>query len=346
MKLLRYGPKGDEKPGLLDPEGRIRDLSGYIPDVEAAYLGRESLARLRAIDWRTLPVAAASRLAPVVADTGKLICVGLNYSDHAAESGMAVPGEPVLFMKATSAIIGPNDAVVLPRGSVKSDWEVELGVVIGTRARYVDEAKALDHVAEMGREPPAYQYWFNKQRTCVVGPGATIIIPDGSHHVDYEGELAVVIGRRCRHVSAERALEVVAGYCVMNDVSVRDWQARTPTFTLGKSYDSHGPLGPCLVTTDEVPDPQALRLRTWVNDELRQDSTTADMIFSVAEQIACLSEAFTLEAGDVITTGTPAGVGAGFDPPRWLVPGDVVRIEVEQVGTLTNPVGTETPDGD
>jgi 2-keto-4-pentenoate hydratase/2-oxohepta-3-ene-1,7-dioic acid hydratase in catechol pathway len=200
------------------------------------------------------------------------------------------------------------------------------------------------HVAELGREAPEYQYWFNKQRTCVVGPGAPVVVPRVSFMVDYEGELAMVVGRRCRNVPVDRALDVIAGFTVLNDVSVRDWQWRTPTFTMGKSFDTHGPMGPWIVTPDELDDPQDLSLRTWVNDELRQDSSTSDMIFSCAEQIAYLSTGFTLEAGDVISTGTPAGVGASFDPPRWLVPGDVVRITVEHVGTLENPVAADISD--
>jgi 2-keto-4-pentenoate hydratase/2-oxohepta-3-ene-1,7-dioic acid hydratase in catechol pathway len=200
------------------------------------------------------------------------------------------------------------------------------------------------HVAELGREAPEYQYWFNKQRTCVVGPGAPVVVPRVSFMVDYEGELAMVVGRRCRNVPVDRELDVIAGFTVLNDVSVRDWQWRTPTFTMGKSFDTHGPMGPWIVTPDELDDPQDLSLRTWVNDELRQDSSTSDMIFSCAEQIAYLSTGFTLEAGDVISTGTPAGVGASFDPPRWLVPGDVVRITVEHVGTLENPVAADISD--
>jgi len=194
------------------------------------------------------------------------------------------------------------------------------------------------HVAELGRTPPEHQVWFNKQRTCIVGPGAAIEVPTVSDMVDYEGELAMVVGRRCRHVPAALAATVIAGYTVVNDVSVRDWQWRTPTWTMGKSFDTHGPMGPWIVTGDEVGDPQDLRIRTWVNGELRQDSSTEDMIFSCAQMVEELSTVFTLEPGDVISTGTPAGVGASFDPPRWLVPGDVVRIEVEAVGTLENPV--------
>jgi 2-keto-4-pentenoate hydratase/2-oxohepta-3-ene-1,7-dioic acid hydratase in catechol pathway len=194
------------------------------------------------------------------------------------------------------------------------------------------------HVAEMGREPPEYQYWFNKQRTSIAGPGDSIVLPTVSTMVDYEGELALVIGRRCQHVPAERAMEVVAGFTVINDVSARDWQWRTPTFTMGKSFDSHAPCGPWLVTLDEIGDPGDLSIRTWVNDELRQDSSTADLIFDCAEMIEYLTSAFPLEPGTIIATGTPAGVGAGFDPPRFLADGDVVRIEIEGIGELRNPV--------
>jgi len=194
------------------------------------------------------------------------------------------------------------------------------------------------HVAEMGMEPPRWQYWFNKQRTAIAGPGDPIVLPAVSDMVDYEGELAMVIGPRCQHVPAARALEVVAGFTIIDDVSVRDWQWRTPTFTMGKSFDSHAPCGPELVTGEELGNPQSLAVRTWVNDELRQDSSTADMIFGCAAMIEYLTSAFPLEPGTVIATGTPAGVGAGFDPPRFLADGDTVRIEVEGIGTLSNPV--------
>ncbi len=194
------------------------------------------------------------------------------------------------------------------------------------------------HVAEMGREPPEWQYWFNKQRTAIAGPGDPIVLPAVSDMVDYEGELAMVIGRRCQHVPAARAHEVVAGYTVINDVSARDWQWRTPTFTLGKSFDTHAPCGPELVTGDELGDPGALAIRTWVNDELRQDSSTADLIFGCAAMIEYLTTAFPLEPGTIIATGTPAGVGAGMDPPRFLAHGDTVRIEIEGIGELSNPV--------
>ena len=202
----------------------------------------------------------------------------------------------------------------------------------------------LDHIAELGRDRPEYQYWFNKQRTCVVGPGAPVIVPRVSNMVDYEGELAMVVSRRCRYVTVDRAFDVIAGFTVMNDVSVRDWQWRSPTFTMGKSFDTHGPMGPWIVTPDEVDDPQDLTLRTWVNGELRQDSSTSQMIFSCAEQVAYLSTGFTLEPGDVILTGTPAGVGASSEPPRWLVPGDSVRISIDSVGTLENPVAADIAD--
>ncbi len=194
------------------------------------------------------------------------------------------------------------------------------------------------HITETGRERPEHQLWFNKQRTCVIGTGQPIEIPLVSEEVDYEGELAFVIGRPARRVPAEDAMSVIAGFTVMNDVSVRDWQWRAPTWTLGKSFDTHGPVGPWIVTRDEVPDPHHLGLRTWVNDELRQDGRTDDMIFKVSEMVEVLSTACTLEPGDVITTGTPPGVGVGFDPPRWLVPGDTVRVEIEGIGTLENPV--------
>jgi 2-keto-4-pentenoate hydratase/2-oxohepta-3-ene-1,7-dioic acid hydratase in catechol pathway len=194
------------------------------------------------------------------------------------------------------------------------------------------------HVAEMGREPPEWQYWFNKQRTAIAGPGDPIVLPTVSDSVDYEGELAMVIGPRCQHVPASRALEVVAGYTVINDVSARDWQWRSPTFTMGKSFDSHAPCGPELVTGDELGDPGNLGIRTWVNDELRQDSTTADLIFDCAAMIEYLTTAFPLEPGTIIATGTPAGVGAGFSPAKFLADGDVVRIAIEDVGELVNPV--------
>ncbi|HZR71066.1 MAG TPA: fumarylacetoacetate hydrolase family protein [Burkholderiales bacterium] len=201
-----------------------------------------------------------------------------------------------------------------------------------------------DHVKEAGLEPPTFPVFFNKQTTCVVGPGDAIHRPRVSALLDYEGELGVVIGRRCRHVPAERAREVIGGYLVVNDVTVRDWQFKAPTMTLGKSFDTHGPIGPWLVTADEIADPQDLRIRTWVNGELVQDASTREMIFGVAEQIATLSTAFTLEPGDVISTGTPAGVGIVRKPMLLLKAGDVVRVEVEGVGAIENPVIDEPED--
>jgi 2-keto-4-pentenoate hydratase/2-oxohepta-3-ene-1,7-dioic acid hydratase in catechol pathway len=198
-----------------------------------------------------------------------------------------------------------------------------------------------DHIKEMGGERPQVQTWFSKQPTSVIGPGEAIEVPQASSCVDYEGELGLVIGRRCRHVPADRAHEVIAGFTVVNDVSVRDWQRRTPTMMMGKGFDTHGPTGPFLVTPDEVDDPQRLSVRTWVNGELRQDGTTSDMIFTCAQMIEHLSTAFTLEPGMVISTGTPAGVAAGEDPPRWLKPGDTVTVVIEGIGELSNPVVAE-----
>jgi 2-keto-4-pentenoate hydratase/2-oxohepta-3-ene-1,7-dioic acid hydratase in catechol pathway len=270
-----------------------------------------------------------------------------------------VVGDEIIDL--TSPGIGlPGDMIELLRGGPGSIQRAEEAIADGPRIAVSEvrlmapvprPAKVLaiglnyfDHIAEMGREQPEYQYWFNKQRTCVVGPGAPIVVPRVSNMVDYEGELAMVVGRRCRYVTVDRALDVIAGFTVMNDVSVRDWQWRTPTFTMGKSFDTHGPMGPWFVTSDEVEDPQDLAIRTWVNGELRQDSSTSQMIFSCAEQVAYLSTGFTLEAGDVILTGTPAGVGAASDPPRWLVPGDRVRISIDNVGTLENPVAADLAD--
>jgi 2-keto-4-pentenoate hydratase/2-oxohepta-3-ene-1,7-dioic acid hydratase in catechol pathway len=201
------------------------------------------------------------------------------------------------------------------------------------------------HVEELGHERPDVQTWFAKQPTCVIGPGEAIQVPRVSSTVDYEGELGMVIGTRCRHVSAERALDVVAGFTAVNDVSVRDWQWRSPTIMMGKSFDTHGPTGPWIITPDEIDDPQCLLVRTWVNGELRQDGTTADMIFTCAEMIEHLSAAFTLEPGMLISTGTPAGVAAGEDPPRWLKAGDTVIVSVGQVGELSNPVADEPDPG-
>jgi len=272
MKLLRHGPKGQEKPALLDAQGRVRDLSGTVADIEAATLSPTSLARLRAIDPASLPlVEAPGRYAPPWRGAAKFIAVGLNYADHAAESGMPIPKEPILFTKAVSCIVGANDAVVLPQGSVKSDWEAELGVVIGARARYVSEADALAHVA---------------------------------------------------------------GYCVVNDISEREYQLeRGGTWDKGKGCDTFGPVGPWLVTADEVSDPQALPLWLEVNGRRFQDGSTKTMIFGVAHLVSYISRFMTLEPGDLITTGTPPGVGMGVKPsPVFLKPGDKIRLGIEGLG--------------
>jgi 2-keto-4-pentenoate hydratase/2-oxohepta-3-ene-1,7-dioic acid hydratase in catechol pathway len=278
MKLLRYGPKGKEKPGMLDKQGVVRDLSGVLPDLRAADLGKASLARLAEIDPATLPaVNEPGRIAPPWANVGKFICVGLNYSDHAAESGMAVPPEPVLFMKATSCVIGCNDAVVLPRDSVKSDWEVELGVVIGTTARYVSVEQALDHVA---------------------------------------------------------------GYCVVNDISEREFQLeRGGQWDKGKGCDTFGPIGPYLVTSDEVPDPQNLDMWLEVNGHRYQNGNTKTMVFDVAFLVSYISRFMSLQPGDIISTGTPPGVGLGQKPsPIYLKAGDTMRLGIAGLGEQSQTV--------
>lgn len=269
MKFVRHGARGAERPGVLDAEGKLRDLSGLCGDLAGPVLS--DLGRFAALDIATLPqVEGTPRLGPCVAGTGKFMCIGLNYADHAAEGGLEVPPEPILFMKATSAICGPTDPIVIPRGSTRTDWEVELGVVIGKPAKYVTEAEAMDHVA---------------------------------------------------------------GYCVINDVSEREFQTRRAgQWTKGKSCDSFGPVGPWLVTPDEVEDPQALRLWLSVNGERVQTGTTARMIFGVRFLISYLSQFMTLHPGDIISTGTPPGVGDGFRPPRYLKPGDVVELGIEGMG--------------
>jgi 2-keto-4-pentenoate hydratase/2-oxohepta-3-ene-1,7-dioic acid hydratase in catechol pathway len=239
---------------------------------------------------------------------------------------------------APAGVAGRHDVSAVRRHAPVPDPPAILAIGMNYRA----------HVAELGREPPEWQYWFNKQRTAIAGPGDPIVLPAVSDMVDYEGELALVIGPRCQNVPAARSFEVVAGFTVINDVSARDWQWRSPTFTLGKSFDTHAPCGPELVTGDELGDPGSLAIRTWVNDELRQDSTTADLIFGCADMIEYLTTAFPLEPGTIIATGTPAGVGAGFDPPRFLAAGDTVRIAIEGIGELSNPVvegGTPEPVG-
>ena len=272
MKLLRHGARGATKPAMLDADGHVRDLSAVLPDIDAAALAPHALQRLRALDVAALPrVESPGALALPWAGMGKFIAIGLNYADHAAESGLAVPKEPVVFSKAISCAVGAHHPVVLPQGSVKADWEVELGVVIGRRARYVAEADALTHVA---------------------------------------------------------------GYCVVNDVSEREYQIeRGGTWDKGKGCDTFGPIGPWLVTTDEVPDPQQLSLWLDVNGERRQSGHTGNMIFGVAALVSYLSRFMTLEPGDCITTGTPPGVGMGMKPqPVFLQPGDVMRLGIDGLG--------------
>ena len=272
MKLLRYGEAGAEKPGLLDADGAIRDLSAHVDDIGGGALDPSSLARLAKLDPNSLPaVSGKPRLGACVAGTGKFICIGLNYSDHAAETGAAVPPEPIIFMKATSAIVGPDDTVRIPRGSEKTDWEVELGVVIGKKAKYVSEAEALDYVA---------------------------------------------------------------GYCVSHDVSERAFQAeRQGQWTKGKSCDTFGPIGPWLVTKDEVADPQNLGMWLKVNGQTMQDGSSKTMIYGVAFLVSYLSQFMSLMPGDIISTGTPPGVGMGMKPPRYLKAGDVVELGIEGLGT-------------
>ena len=274
MKFLRYGPIGSEKPGLLDADGKIRDLSGHLGDLSGASLDPTALAKLASVDPTTLPLVEGSpRIGACVAGTGKFICIGLNYSDHAAETGATVPPEPVIFMKATSAIVGPNDNVVIPRGSQKTDWEVELGVVIGKTAKYVSEADAMDYVA---------------------------------------------------------------GYCVSHDVSERAFQSeRSGQWTKGKSCDTFGPIGPWLVTKDEVADPQYLSMWLEVNGESMQNGSSKTMVYGVAFLVSYLSQFMSLHPGDVISTGTPPGVGLGMKPQRFLKAGDVVELGIEGLGSQT-----------
>jgi 2-keto-4-pentenoate hydratase/2-oxohepta-3-ene-1,7-dioic acid hydratase in catechol pathway len=278
MKLLRVGKKGQEQAAILDTDGRIRSLAGIVADIDAAALAPASLARLRELDLSTLPViAAGGRIGTPWTGCRKFICIGLNYADHAAEAGMPIPPEPILFLKAISAIQGPDDPVVMPQGSVKTDWEVELGVVIGTRARYV---------------------------------------------------------------AADNALQHVAGYCVVNDVSEREYQIeRGGTWDKGKGCDTFGPVGPWLVTADEVGDPQQLAMRLDVNGKRVQNGSTATMIFPVAELIAYVSRFMTLEPGDIIATGTPPGVGMGLKPaPQFLRAGDRMRVSIAGLGEQTQSV--------
>jgi 2-keto-4-pentenoate hydratase/2-oxohepta-3-ene-1,7-dioic acid hydratase in catechol pathway len=280
MKLLRYGPAGEEKPALLASDGTVRDLSGIIQDVDGACVTPDGLRRIAERDPKTLPVVGqVERIGPCLKGVGKFICIGLNYIDHARETGNQAPAEPVVFMKATSAIVGPNDNIVQPRGSTKLDWEVELGVVIGTKAKYVSEERALEHVA---------------------------------------------------------------GYFLANDVSERAFQTEgTGQWTKGKSCDTFGPIGPWFITADEVPNPQDLRLWLDVDGVRRQDGTTANMIFSVARIVSYLSGLMTLHPGDVIITGTPAGVGQGMKPPVYLRPGQVITLGIEGLGEQSQTVVAE-----
>ena len=271
MKLVRYGEVGAEKPGMLDEQGNIRDLSSIVGDISPATVKAGELERIASIDPNSLPrVEGSLRLGPCVGQIGKFVCIGLNYTDHAKESGMPIPTEPIVFMKTTSAISGPNDNIELIRGSVKTDWEVELGIVIGAHTKYVSQENALDHVA---------------------------------------------------------------GYCVVNDVSERQWQLEQGgQWIKGKSGDTYGPIGPWLVTRDEVPDPQNLDMWLEVNDKRHQDGNTRTMIFPVSQIVSYLSQCMSLQAGDIIATGTPPGVGHGMNPPVYLQSGDVVRLSVEGLG--------------
>ncbi|MGO4851334.1 fumarylacetoacetate hydrolase family protein [Phaeovulum sp. W22_SRMD_FR3] len=281
MKLVRYGAPGQEKPGILDAAGQVRDLGAHVPDLAGAVLTPEGLARLAALDPESLPKVpgvpqADLRLGPCVGGVGKFICIGLNYADHAAESGLPIPAEPIIFNKFTSAICGPDDDVEIPRDSLKTDWEVELGIVIGQGGKYIPQEQALEHVA---------------------------------------------------------------GYCVINDVSEREYQIeRGGTWDKGKGCDTFGPLGPWLVTRDEVADPQALRLWLEVDGVMRQDGSTATMIFGVAELVSYVSRFMSLQPGDVISTGTPPGVGMGMKPQTYLRPGQVMRLGVEGLGVQTQHV--------
>lgn len=265
-----------------------------------------------------------------------------------------VDGDEIADVTAADSRLGPDLGAVLAAGAL---GDVASAASVAPRLSLADAVLAspvlrppkflaiglnyAKHVAESAMDAPAHQLWFNKQSTCAIGHGAAIHVPKASAVVDYEGELAFVIGRRCRHVPKERAAEVIAGYTICNDVSVRDWQMRTPTMTMGKSFDTHGPLGPWVVTPDELGDPHSLRLRTWVSGDLRQDGRTDDLIYDCFDMVEHLSTAFTLEPGDVISTGTPAGVGIAMKPPGLLKAGDVVRIEIEGIGVLENPVVDE-----
>lgn len=281
MKFVRYGPRGQEKPGCLDAQGRVRDLSAYVPDIAAAALLPASIARLQALDIDSLPIVHGTpqhdlRLGPCVGQVGKFICIGLNYADHAAESGLAVPPEPVIFNKWTSAITGPDDDILIPRGSVKTDWEVELGVVIGQGGAYIEESDAMAHVA---------------------------------------------------------------GFCVINDVSERAYQIeRAGTWDKGKGCDTFGPIGPWLVTRDEIADHDNLRLWLEVDGHRYQDGSTATMVFKVPHLVAYCSQFMSLQPGDIISTGTPPGVGMGQKPQRYLAGGETMRLGIAGLGVQTQRV--------
>jgi len=276
--------------------------------------------------------------------------IGVVRADAMVDLSAAAPGLPtemIAFLAAgAEAMAEARRAAESGRGHLSLAAVELMAPILRPPKLLAIGLNYADHIAESrgaGLEAPKFPVFFNKQSTCVIGPGGAIHAPRVSTALDYEGELAFVIGRRCRHVPKERAAEVIAGYTICNDVSVRDWQLRSPTMTMGKSFDTHGPLGPWLVTQDEVGDPHALALRTWVNGELRQDSNTKNLIYDCFDQVEHLSTAFTLEIGDVVSTGTPAGVGAAMKPPRWLRAGDRVRIEIERIGTLENPVVDEPP---
>jgi 2,4-diketo-3-deoxy-L-fuconate hydrolase len=283
MKLLRYGPKGQEKPGCLDAEGRVRDLSGHVDDIAGVALLPDAIAGLKALDISSLPLVDGSpqdnlRLGPCVGQTGKFICIGLNYADHAAESGLDVPPEPVIFNKWTSAIIGPDDDVMIPRGSKKTDWEVELGIVIGKGGAYINEVDAMDHVA---------------------------------------------------------------GFCVINDVSEREYQIeRAGTWDKGKGCDTFGPTGPWLVTPDEVGDYDALSMWLEVDGTRHQNGSTATMVYKVPYLISYCSQFMSLQSGDIISTGTPPGVGMGLKPPSYLKGGETMRLGIDKLGVQTQTVRT------
>ncbi len=276
MKLMRIGQPGQERPAALDAEAKARDLSGHVGDIAGAAITPEGIAKLQALDLSTLPELDVDRIGPCVGGVGKFICIGLNYADHAAESGMEVPPEPVMFMKATSAICGPNDDVLVPRGSDKCDWEVELGVVIGKGGVYIDEANAMEHVA---------------------------------------------------------------GYCVVNDVSERTFQIeRAGQWVKGKSADTFGPIGPWLVTRDEVADPQNLSMWLEVDGTRYQNGSTTTMVYGVQHLVHYVSQFMSLQPGDVISTGTPPGVGMGLKPQKWLNGGETMRLGIEGLGEQTQNV--------